>query len=510
MKLRDLSIRKKLVLSNIMMVLIPVLIVLVLLVGTVGGLFLLAGLGTRPNLTDAEGGVTNYQLQFSFDDISGDLVDGDFARDSRETVKTCRSLEAVGLRILIQEGEETLYLTENASRQEIEGRVAAYTAGEPGCSVFVREPRLFVYTSPVQAANGRTVQISAVSDTLPFGGGGGELVNTVKNGIKIGAAVVGVSAVVCIVLTGVLLAGVLSKNILRPLGFLRRSARAIRAGNLDCPADGYATHDEFGEVCAEFDAMRLQLKASMELQQRYETGRKELVAGISHDLSTPLTSIKGYVSGLIEGIADTPEKREHYLRTVYDTACNMEKLVEGLFLFSKLDLGGVPFHFETVELGAYFGDFCEETAPRLERQQMDLSFVNEAAGPAPACIDRVQFGRAVQNLVDNSVKYKKPGRGRLTISLRPQADGWEIAFSDDGRGVGQQEMDKIFESFYRTDPARSNVAAGSGLGLSITRQIIEQHGGSIHAEGAAGRGLTVRVALPAAREEEPDEKDINH
>ena len=99
MKLRDLSIRKKLVISNIMMVLIPVLIVLVLLVGTVGGLFLLAGLGTRPNLTDAEGGVTNYQLQFSFDDISGDLVDGDFA------VKTCRCLEDVGLRILIQDGE---------------------------------------------------------------------------------------------------------------------------------------------------------------------------------------------------------------------------------------------------------------------------------------------------------------------------------------------------------------------------------------------------------------------
>lgn len=510
MKLRDLSIRKKLMLSNIMMVLIPVLIVLVLLVGTVGGLFLLAGLGTRPNLTDAEGGVTNYQLQFSFDDISGDLVDGDFERDGREAVKTCRSLEAVGLRILIQDGEETLYLTESASRQEIEARVADYTDGAPGRSVFVREQRLFVYTSPVAAANGHTVQISAVSDTLPFGGGGGELVNAVKSGIKIGAAVVGVSAVVCIVWTGVLLAGVLSKNILRPLGFLRRSARAIRAGNLDVPGAGYAAHDEFGEVCAEFDAMRLQLKASMELQQRYETGRKELIAGISHDLSTPLTSIKGYVSGLIEGIADTPEKREHYLRTVYDTACNMEKLVEGLFLFSKLDLGGVPFHFETVELGAYFADFCEETAVRLDRKEMDLAFVNQAPGPAPARIDRVQFGRAVQNLVDNSVKYKKPGRGRLAISLRPYAGGWEISFADNGRGVGRRETDKIFESFYRTDPARSNVAAGSGLGLSIARQIVEQHGGGIRAESGDGQGLTIYITLPELQEEETDETDTDY
>ena len=146
-----------------------------------------------------------------------------------------------------------------------------------------------------------------------------------------------------------------------------------------------------------------------------------MIAGISHDLSTPLTSIKGYVSGLLDGVANTPEKQTHYLQTIYRTACDMDQLVDSLFLFSKLDMGSIQFHFETVELKGYFQDYCEETAPRLELQDTSISF-QCAPGIYLASLDRMQFGRVVSNLVENSIKYKRsqvPCQIMITLEKRP-------------------------------------------------------------------------------------------
>ena len=140
------------------------------------------------------------------------------------------------------------------------------------------------------------------------------------------------------ILTGLVLAGKLYKTMIHPIKSIQKGAREIRDGVLDHPVEVYSK-DELGEVCGDFEEMRVRLKESVELQQRYESSRKELIAGISHDLSTPLTSIKGYAGGILDGVANTPEKQKHYLCTIYDTACDMEGLVDNLFLFSKLDMG---------------------------------------------------------------------------------------------------------------------------------------------------------------------------
>ena len=175
----------------------------------------------------------------------------------------------------------------------------------------------------------------------------------------------------------------------------------------------------------------------------YEQGRKELIAGISHDLSTPLTSIKGYVSGLLDGIANTPEKQEHYLKTIYHTACDMEHLVDSLFLFSKLDLGKVPFHWEIVSVVDYFTDYMEETKPRLLEKDMKLSLEIHTNSPCYVRMDRLQFGRVVSNLVDNSVKYKRVGLGILKITIQEERETVQIIVKDNGIGVSPNECEKI-------------------------------------------------------------------
>jgi signal transduction histidine kinase len=305
-------------------------------------------------------------------------------------------------------------------------------------------------------------------------------------------------SLIFIALTNGLLAWIISRSIMKPLNKLSSHARDIRDGNLDNPVV-YSGKDEFRPVFEDFEEMRARLKESVEIQQQYEEGRKELLAGISHDLSTPLTSIKGYVSGLMDGIADTPEKREKYLQRINSTAGAMDNLVSELFLLSKLDLNRVPFYTEKIDLNSYFRDCVEELQLELEKEGIKVSFKNSCPQPLFVSLDPNQFRRVVQNIIDNSGKYKQGKRGTIKIKLSCESDYALIALEDNGRGVDQGDADRIFESFYRGDPARSNSAKGSGLGLAIARRIIQQQGGTIWAESSLGHGMTIYIKLPRVK-----------
>ena len=317
-------------------------------------------------------------------------------------------------------------------------------------------------------------------------------------------AILGV-AILVILLVGAYLSRLLSRQIIEPLSELRRAAAEIRRGNLDT-AMTIRTQDEFGDACRDFDQMRLELKRSREQQRKYEQNRKELIAGISHDLSTPLTALKGYASGIIEGIAHTPEKQRHYVEMIYQAALTMEKLVDSLFLFSKLDLGRIPFHLEPVVLQDYFKDFVAEKCQELRERGIDLKF----QGQSTACvsIDRMQFQRVIDNLLTNSWKYRRGDRSGVKLILSDRENQLQLDFIDDGIGVGDEDLPKLFDSFYRTDPARSNVAKGSGLGLAIVKQIILGMKGTIWAEQNPAGGLVIRIVLPTIERKE-HEADID-
>ncbi|MEI6580086.1 MAG: HAMP domain-containing sensor histidine kinase, partial [Eubacteriales bacterium] len=304
--------------------------------------------------------------------------------------------------------------------------------------------------------------------------------------------------IITVLVTNGLLAIFSAKGILDPLKKLRTATHEIRDGNLEFKIL-YESKNEIGQVCSDFDEMRQQLKSSVESQQRYEENRVEMIAGISHDLGTPLTSIKGYTSGLIDGIADTPEKRAHYLKTIYNTANDMDNLVSELSMSSKLDLNKIPFYFEKVDISAFFEDCKEELSTTLARHKIIVIYEEISSCIALVSIDATQFRRAIMNIIDNCIKYKRTDimESKVKIGLSLEENHHiKIIIADNGLGVPEDELEKIFFRFYRSDKARTNVSSGSGLGLAITRQIIERHNGKIWAQMSELGGLEMIISLP--------------
>ena len=290
---------------------------------------------------------------------------------------------------------------------------------------------------------------------------------------------------------------VVTRSILKPLKLLKEGTRQIKSGNLSHKLV-YDKKDEFGAVCADFEDMRASLQRLKEEERSYEENRKELIAGITHDLNTPLTTIKGFVSGILEGIVITPEKQKSYLESINQTADKMSKLIEELLLYSTLDMNSMPFSFERIDLVEYFKDCIQEIREEFQKKEMLLSF-NQNCDTAYADIDLVQFNRIVLNILDNSVKYKKDGLGSIHITVDKNDSEVLISFRDDGLGIDKNELKNIFKVFYRSDKSRNQSISGNGLGLAIVQRIVTAHNGSIDVIADNLNGLEVVVALPQIR-----------
>ncbi len=515
--MRDLSVHKKLLLSHWMVILIPVMAVLILTGAALTVFLSVMGSGLRAALLEVTGDtVSNYQLELAFDSMSREISANPGWKEHPDFTGLSDALEKRGALVWVYSGEETLYLSEGGSPDEVR-RIAERLGAKLTSPIFLRGDQGMVFHTTIEPPERETVSMTVVAPSLVLQGDEQNVLDFIKASMKVGAVVVVVVAVGVIAVTGILLSHKVSASILQPIRTLQEAASRICDGNLEDPVL-VQSHDELGELCEDFEQMRLRLKESVEAQQALQEQRGEMIAGISHDLSTPLTAIKGYVSGLLDGVADTPEKRSHYLKTIYDTACGMEHMVDSLFLFTKLDLGRVPFDLQTVEAGRFLQDFVDETALRLKRDHMRIRLVNQAPPHLTVRIDLLQMGRVLQNLTENSVRYRRPGvaQGNITVTLSETVSGaCCICFADDGMGVDSSEMEKIFGTFYRTDPARTNVSKGSGLGLSIARQILEHMGGEIHAQPSDEGGLCVTMTLPGAEnraleKDGRDEKNTDH
>lgn len=300
-------------------------------------------------------------------------------------------------------------------------------------------------------------------------------------------------------LTNGVLTYFVSRSFIRPLYALKEAAEQIKEGKLDHELKTGGRKDEFGQVGAAFEEMRIRLQHSIALQLQYEDNRKELLSNISHDLKTPITAIKGCVEGILDGIADTPEKRNNYLRMIYKKASDMDRQIEELFLFSKLDLKRLPFHFERTGLVAYLSDCVEEL--RLQHPNADIAFVYAPRSPGEpepyVSADKEKLHRVIQNVVDNSIKYAGGGeRTAIRIELESTDREAIVRMRDNGGGIDAEALPHVFDRFYRADPSRGGGSAGSGLGLAIVKQIVEEHGGRVWAESKTGEGTTIAMALP--------------
>lgn len=299
-----------------------------------------------------------------------------------------------------------------------------------------------------------------------------------------------------IILTNGVLNYLVSRSIIKPLDSLKKAAGNIKEGNLNFEVIP-STKDEIGQLSFAFEEMRRKLKESVELQLQYEENRKELLSNISHDLKTPITTIKGYVEGIQDGVANTPEKMDKYLKTIYSKAAAMDQLIDELFLFSKLDLKRVPFSFEEVEIGGYLSDLMEELHFDLEENAVESQYVNAFDHPVFAMIDREKLKRVVFNVIGNSVKYmdKENKCIRLILSDANDSNRVLIQVEDNGSGISPEAISHIFDRFYRAEQSRNRMTGGSGLGLAIAKQIVEEHGGQIWAESIPGKGTTIFFTL---------------
>ncbi len=291
----------------------------------------------------------------------------------------------------------------------------------------------------------------------------------------------------------VIISYIFSKKILEPITLLKKATAEISRGDLNFRIVESGDR-EVRELCADFEKMRIQLRDSVRMRMKYDENRKMLLSSISHDLKTPITSIEGYVQGILDGVASTPQKLEHYLKTIYSKAGQMNSMIDDLLLYSKLDLKQIPFNYEKTDIVEYFNYYISENEPELEKSNIKIKLENDLKNSKYVMIDRERFMRVILNIIGNSKKYMDKTRGQITIFLRETNLSIIIEIRDNGCGISQNNANKIFNRFYREDPSRNSID-GSGLGLAISKQIVEGHNGKIWAISHGTDGTSIIISL---------------
>ncbi len=297
-----------------------------------------------------------------------------------------------------------------------------------------------------------------------------------------------------LIFTSMILTAWIYKSIVTPIHHLQVATKKITDGNLDfeMPAGG---EDEIGELCTDFEEMRRRLKETAEEKLEAEKQNKELISNISHDLKTPITAVKGYVEGLMDGVADTPEKQEKYIRTIYNKANDMERLINELTFYSKIDTNRIPYHFDRINVNDYFADCVEELSIELEEQNIELAYFNYVDENVQVIADAEQIKRVINNIVSNSIKYIDKPKGYINIRVKDVGDFIQVEIEDNGKGIATKDLPLIFNRFYRTDASRNSSKGGSGIGLSIVKKIIEDHGGKVWATSKENTGTVMYFVL---------------
>ena len=284
----------------------------------------------------------------------------------------------------------------------------------------------------------------------------------------------------------------LSNKILKPLEPLSEGVRQIQNNNYKYRIE-YKNNDEFRPVCEAFNDMAVKLETSSILQKKNEANRKELIAGISHDLRTPLTSIIGCIEGIETGVASTPEMQHKYHTFIKHEAENMRHILEQLFLFSKLDMEEFPFNMMNVDISLAVSEMIEDSVSGYKSRGLSVN-LSDLPKNVIVSADVRLLRNVITNILENSVKYKTKEHGHIKISAELIDNEILFRFTDDGPGVEADMLPKLTDVFYRSDPSRSGL--GSGLGLAISEKIIQNMKGSIHAELPPAGGLAIIIRLP--------------
>lgn len=300
--------------------------------------------------------------------------------------------------------------------------------------------------------------------------------------------------VLVLILTALLLIYWIYRAVMHPLVRMQVAAQNIKEGNLDFELKPLAD-DELGRLCTDLEEMRRRLKDNAEEKLEFDKENKELISNISHDLKTPVTAIKGYAEGIMDGVADTPEKMDKYIRTIYNKASEMDMLINELTLYSKIDTNRIPYNFSTISVNGYFDDCAEDLSLEMESKNIEFGYFNYVETDIQIIADAEQIKRVIHNITNNSLKYMDKDKGKINLRVKDVGDFVQVEVEDNGKGIAAKDLPNIFDRFYRTDASRNSSKGGSGIGLSIVKKIIEEHGGKIWATSREDTGTTMYFVL---------------
>ncbi len=393
--------------------------------------------------------------------------------------------------LVVMEKGKVVFAGEEDRFQEIQNQIpvmSMYTTQSDNGLYFDDSRPFLVRKTDFNFRNGSEGSLLIVTNIEPF-------LPQVKKSIM--SLILCIIGIICF--TAFFLVVWLYQGMIRPLNTLRDGIYRMKNGDLDFEIKG-DDDDEIGRICDDFEDMRQQVKMLMEERLEYEEQMKMLICNISHDLKTPITAIKGYAEGIMDGVADSPEKMDKYLKTIYTKANDMTYLVDELSFYSKIDTNKIPYNFVKINLDQYFTDCMNDFVLDLEVKNIELSYTNQVKKDTEVMIDVEQLKRVINNIISNSVKYMDKEKGMIHVRLQEAGGAVQVTFQDNGKGVAKSELKKIFDRFYRTDQSRNSSRNGSGLGLAIAKKIIEDHGGEIWARGEEGQGISIIFTLKIAGE----------
>lgn len=334
---------------------------------------------------------------------------------------------------------------------------------------------------------------------IPFSGTAGHFIVYIKDNRATTSAlsralfsIIGEAFLVGLVIT-VLLCLLLAKAMVNPIQNLTRAAEQVAAGDFS-PELVSNAQDEIGVLTRTFNSMEGQLKKTLDDLKKSEATRREFVANVSHELRTPITSIRSYAETLQDSENLPNETEKEFLSVIVKESDRMTKIVQDLLTLSRFDAGSIEFKFERFSFEKSIHDVFN--AMQLEAQKHYHSFKLEFKTPIPEIIgDEARIEQVLINMVSNAIKYTRNG-GIISITAGQKEDVVWVSVRDNGIGIPQADVPKVFDRFYRVDKARSRDSGGTGLGLSIASEIVARHNGKLELNSHQGKGTVITMSLP--------------
>ncbi|MCR5526578.1 MAG: HAMP domain-containing histidine kinase [Lachnospiraceae bacterium] len=395
--------------------------------------------------------------------------------------------------LVVRKGCEIYYTGNSEKTKDIKDILPAYGAPEESNysgEMYVKNLQMLIKQEDFRFkdhSRGSIFIVTNVSDLIPR-------MRTLTNQI-------GMAFVVILILTGLALVSWIYTGMVSPLKQITEAAEKIGEGTLDFELKVPDTKDEVAQLCKSFEEMRKRLKESADSKINSENENRALVTNITHDLKTPVTSIKGYAEGLMDGVADTPERREKYIKTIYNKANDMDRLINELTFYAGIDNDRIPYNFVKLDISDYFNDCADELETEIESRGMKMQYDNTVEPGTKVIADPVQFKKVINNIVGNSIKYMDKTEGRISIFISDTGEDVKISIGDNGCGIESKDLPYIFDRFYRADASRNSAKGGSGVGLSIVKKIVEDHGGKVWAESDGGEGTVMCIELKKYKEQ---------